>query len=75
MDDSYVTKYSVAYKDYHTQKWVHYNEFEGNINSYAPKINPVDIYSRFIRIKPLEFVRTKSMIISIYVSIFERPSE
>ena len=43
-DDSYVTNYSVAYKDSHTQKWVHYNEFEGNINSYTPKINLVDIY-------------------------------
>jgi hypothetical protein len=50
-DDSYVTNYSVAYKDSQTQKWVHYNEFEGNINSYTAKINPVDIYSRYIRIK------------------------
>ena len=67
-DDSYVTNYSVAYKDSQTQKWVHYNEFEGNINSYTAKINPVDIYSRYIRIKPLKFVKTKSMIINVYVS-------
>ena len=67
-DDSYVTNYSVAYKDSQTQKWVHYNEFEGNINSYTAKINPVDIYSRYIRIKPLKFVKTKSMIIYVYVS-------
>jgi len=67
-DDSYVTNYSVAYKDSQTQKWVHYNEFEGNVNSYTAKINPVDIYSRYIRIKPLEFVKTKSMIIYVYVS-------
>lgn len=67
-DDSYVTNYSVAYKDSHTQKWVHYNEFEGNINSYTPKINLVDIYSRYVRIKPLQFVKTKSMIIYVYVS-------
>ena len=67
-DDSYVTNYSVAYKDSHTQKWVHYNEFEGNINSYTPKINLVDIYSRYVRIKPLQLVKTKSMIIYVYVS-------
>jgi hypothetical protein len=67
-DDSYVTNYSVAYKDSQTQKWVHYNEFEGNINSYTAKINSVDIYSRYIRIKPLKFVKTKSMIIYVYVS-------
>ena len=67
-DNSYVTNYSVAYKDSQTQKWVHYNEFEGNINSYTAKINPVDIYSRYIRIKPLKFVKTKSMIIYVYVS-------
>jgi len=67
-DDSYVTNYSVAYKDSLTKKWVHYNEFEGNINSYTAKINPVDIYSRHIRIKPLKFVKTKSMIIYVYVS-------
>lgn len=67
-DDSYVTNYSVAYKDSQTQKWVQYNEFEGNVNSYTPKINPVDIYSRYIRIKPLKFVKTKSMIIYVYVS-------
>ena len=67
-DDSYVTNYSVAYKDCQTQKWVYYNEFEGNINSYTSKINPVDIYSRYIRIKPLKFVKTKSMIIYVYVS-------
>ena len=67
-DDSYVTNYSVAYKDYQTQKWVYYNEFEGNINSYTAKINPVDIYSRYIRIKPLKFVKTKSMIIYVYIS-------
>ena len=67
-DDSFVTNYSVAYKDSQTQKWVQYNEFEGNINSYTPKINPVDIYSRYIRIKPLKFVKTKSMIIYVYVS-------
>jgi hypothetical protein len=67
-NDSYVTNYSVAYKDSLTQKWVHYNEFEGNINSYTSKINPVDIYSRYIRIKPLKFVKTKSMIIYVYVS-------
>ena len=67
-DDSYVTNYSVAYKDSQTQKWVYYNEFEGNINSYTAKINPVDIYSRYIRIKPLKFVKTKSMIIYVYVS-------
>ena len=67
-DDSYVTNYSVAYKDSITKKWIHYNEFEGNINSYTEKINPVDIYSRYIRIKPLKFVKTKSMIIYVYVS-------
>jgi hypothetical protein len=67
-DDSYVTNYSVAYKDSQTQKWIYYNEFEGNINSYTSKINPVDIYSRYIRIKPLKFVKTKSMIIYVYVS-------
>jgi hypothetical protein len=67
-DDSYVTNYSVAYKDLQTQKWIHYNEFEGNINSYTAKINPVDIYSRYIRINPLKFVKTKSMIIYVYVS-------
>jgi hypothetical protein len=67
-DDSYVTNYSVAYKDLQTQKWIYYNEFEGNINSYTAKINPVDIYSRYIRIKPLKFVKTKSMIIYVYVS-------
>jgi hypothetical protein len=67
-DDSYVTNYSVSYKDSQTQKWVHYNEFEGNINSYTAKINPLDIYSRYIRIKPLKFVKTKSMIIYVYVS-------
>ena len=67
-DDSYVTNYSVAYKDSQTQKWVYYNEFEGNINSYTSKINPVNIYSRYIRIKPLKFVKTKSMIIYVYVS-------
>jgi hypothetical protein len=32
-DDSFVTNYSVAYKDSQTQKWVYYNEFEGNVNS------------------------------------------
>ena len=31
-------------------------------------INTVDIYSRYIRIKPLEYVKTKSMIIYVYVS-------
>ena len=67
-DDSFVTNYSVAYKDCETQKWVYYNEFEGNVNSYTPKINPVDIYSRYIRIKPLKFIKTKSMIIYVYVS-------
>ena len=67
-DDSYVTNYSVSYKDSKTQKWVYYNEFEGNINSYTSKINPVNIYSRYIRIKPLKFVNTKSMIIYVYVS-------
>ena len=67
-DDSYVTNYSVSYKDSQTQKWVHYNEFEGNVNSYTAKINQVDIYSRYIRIKPLKFVKTKSMIIYVYVS-------
>ena len=67
-DDSYVTNYSVAYKDSQTQKWVQYNELEGNINSYTPKINSVNIYSRYIRIKPLQFVKTKSMIIYVYVS-------
>ena len=67
-DDSFVTHYSVAYKDSQTQKWVYYNEYEGNINSYTPKINPVDIYSRYIRIKPLKFVKTNSMIIYVYVS-------
>ena len=67
-DDSFVTNYSVAYKDSQTQKWVYYNEFEGNVNSYTPKINPVDIYSRYIRIKPLKFVKSKSMIICVYVS-------
>jgi len=67
-DDSYVTKYSVAYKDSQTQKWVYYNEYEGNVNSYTAKINPVYIYSRYIRIKPLKFVKTKSMIIYVYVS-------
>ena len=67
-DDSFVTNYSVAYKDSQTQKWVYYNECEGNINSYTPKINPVDIYSRYIRIKPLKFVKTKSMIVYVYVS-------
>ena len=67
-DDSYVTNYSVAYKDSLTQKWVYYNEFEGNINSYTAKINSLDIYSRYIRIKPLKFVKTKSMIIYVYVS-------
>ena len=41
---------------------------EGNVNSYTPKINLVDIYSRYIRIKPLQFVKTKSMIIYVYVS-------
>ena len=49
----------MAYKDSQTQKWIHYNEFEANINSYTAKINPVDIYSRYIRIKPLKFVKTK----------------
>jgi hypothetical protein len=67
-DDSFVTKYSVAYKDSQTQKWVYYNEYEGNINSYTAKINPVDIYSRYIRIKPLRFVKTKSIIINVYVT-------
>jgi hypothetical protein len=67
-DDSYVTNYSVAYKDSQTQKWIYYNEFEGNINSYTAKINSVSIYSRYIRIKPLKFVKTKSMIIYVYVS-------
>ena len=67
-DDSYVTNYSVAYKDSQTQKWVYYKEFEGNINSYTAKINPVNIYSRYIRIKPLKFVKTKSMIIYVYIS-------
>lgn len=67
-DDSFVTNYSVAYKDSQTQKWVYYNEFEGNINSYTPKINPVDIYSRYIRVKPLKYVKTKTMIIYVYVS-------
>ena len=67
-DDSYVTNYSVVYKDSQTQKWIYYNEFEGNINSYTSKTNPVDIYSRYIRIKPLKFVKTKSMIIYVYVS-------
>ena len=67
-DDSYVTNYSVAYKDSQTQKWVYYNEYDSNINSYTAKINPVDIYSRYIRIKPLKFVKTKSMIIYVYVS-------
>ena len=67
-NDSYVTKYSIAYKDLHTQKWIYYNELEGNINSYTPKINPVNIYSRYIRIKPLKYIKTKSMIIYIYVS-------
>jgi hypothetical protein len=67
-NDSYVKKYSVSYKDSQTQKWVSYKELDGNINSYTPKINPVDIYSRYIRIKPLEFVKNKSMIIYIYVS-------
>jgi hypothetical protein len=67
-DDSFVTNYSVAYKDSQTQKWVYYNEFEGNINSYTAKINPVDIYSRYIRITPLKFVKTKSMMIYVYVS-------
>ena len=68
VNDSYVTNYSVSYKDSKTQKWVYYNEFEGNINSYTSKINPVNIYSRYIRIKPLKFVNTKSMIIYVYVS-------
>ena len=67
-DDSYVTNYSVAYKDSQTQQWMQYKELEGNVNSYTPKINPVDIYSRYIRIKPLQFVKTKSMIIYVYVS-------
>ena len=66
--DSYVTKYSVAYKDSQTQKWTQYNELAGNINSYTPKVNPVSIFSRYIRIKPIEYVKTKSMIIYVYVS-------
>jgi len=68
-DDSYVTKYSVSYKDSQTQKWIQYNEFmDGNINSYTSKINAVSILSRYIRIKPIEYVNTKSMIIYVYVS-------
>lgn len=67
-DDSFVTNYSVSYKDSHTQKWVYYNEFEGNVNSYTPKINPVDIYSRYIRIKPLKYVKSKTMMIYVYIS-------
>ena len=74
-DDSYVTNYSVAYKDSQTQKWAYYNEFEGNVNSYTPKINPVDIYSRYIRIKPLKFVKTKTMMIYVYVSKTAHPNE
>ena len=67
-DDSYVTNFSVAYKDCQTHKWVNYKELEGNTNSYEAKINPVNIYTKSIRIKPLEYVNTKSMIIYVYVS-------
>jgi hypothetical protein len=67
-EDSYVKSYSVAYKDCQTQKWVQYKQFDGNVNSFTPKINSVDIYYRYIRIKPLEYIKTKSMIIYVYVS-------
>jgi hypothetical protein len=67
-NDSYVKKYSVYYKDSITNKWNYYKDFDGNINSYTIKNNLVDIYSRYIRIKPLEYVKTKSMIIYIYGS-------
>jgi len=71
-NDSFVKKYSVYYKDSLTQKWIYYKDFDGNQNSYTCKINPVDIYSRFIRIKPLEYVKTKSLIIYIYGSTIKK---
>jgi len=67
-NDSFVTNFSVAYKDCQTHKWINYEELEGNTNSYEAKINPVNIYTKSIRIKPLKYVNTKSMIIYVYVS-------
>ena len=65
-NDSYVKKFSVSYKDIITNKWISYKELDGNQNSHTPKINNVDVYTRYIRIKPLEYVKSKSMIIYLY---------
>ena len=67
-NDSYVKKYSVYYKDSLTHKWIYYKDFDANTNSYTVKINSVDIYTRFIRIKPIDYVISKSMIIYFYDS-------
>ncbi len=68
-DESYVKKYSVSYKDVATQKWIGYKDFEGNINPHTPKTNSLNIISRYLRIKPLDFVGSRSMIISLYGEI------
>ncbi len=68
-EESYVKKYSVSYKDEATQKWITYKTFDGNINPFTPKINSVNILTRCIRIKPLDYVQSKSMIISLYSEI------
>lgn len=64
--DSYVKKYSISYKDKNTNKWIHYKEFDGNNKSYEEKINEIDIYTRYIRIVPIEYIEAKDMIIHIY---------
>ncbi len=68
-DESYVKKYSVSFKNESTQKWISYKTFDGNINPFTPKVNNVNILTRCIRIKPLDFVKSKSMIISIYSEV------
>jgi hypothetical protein len=70
-NDSYVKKFTILYKDIITQKWIKYKDLDGNINSFTPKINEINIYTRYIRIKPIDFNNSKSMIVNIYIPEIE----
>ncbi len=65
-DESYVKKFTVSFKSPHTQKWIGYKEFDANLNPYTPKTNELNIKSRYVRIKPIDSVGSRSIIINLY---------
>ena len=64
---SWVSSYSVKYRDTLTGRWKPYEGvFSGNCNAFDSAITEVDIYSRHIRITPIDYTGKKVMQVKIY---------